>query len=229
MNEDSIETNKGLTEVVLSEVKGEHLQDLGAEALELGLDSLLQDGLLKDIPVVGSLVSLVKFGKGVKDALFTKKLLAFLYALKDIPLKERIQMIDELNASEAYRGRVGERLVVVLDRLDDLDKAQVIGKLFGATIEKKISFEQFLRLSMIVDRGFLPDLKRLMAHPALIRLSDETKEHFANIGIMSTSVKGNGQSRTWDGANEPPPEIEYKLNGLGYMLAKHGFDAPGVN
>ena len=78
---------------------------------------------------------------------------------------------------------------------------------------------------MIVDRSFLPDLRKLKNQRGLLGLSRETKEHFTNIGIMTMEVKADSKyKRTWV-SSEPQSKVEYKMNENGKMLAKYGFGA----
>ena len=39
----------------------------GIDILEIGIDSVLQDGLFKDIPIVGTIVNMGKFAQNVHD------------------------------------------------------------------------------------------------------------------------------------------------------------------
>jgi hypothetical protein len=50
-----------------------NLENLGIDISELALDSVLKDGLLKDIPIVGTIVNFVKLGVNIHDRLFLKK------------------------------------------------------------------------------------------------------------------------------------------------------------
>ncbi len=42
----------------------------GSDLLEAGLDSIMEDGLLKEIPVISSAVSLFKIGNDIRRRLF---------------------------------------------------------------------------------------------------------------------------------------------------------------
>ena len=53
------------------------------------MDSALDDGILKDIPILGSIVGAGKCIKNIGDVLFTNKLIAFLTGLKDADAEER--------------------------------------------------------------------------------------------------------------------------------------------
>jgi hypothetical protein len=60
------------------------------------LDSFLDNGLVKDIPVLGTIVGLYKSSISISDKLFIKKVLHFLAELKDIPQDKRSEQIQKI-------------------------------------------------------------------------------------------------------------------------------------
>lgn len=62
---------------------------------EVVLDSALEDGVLKDIPIIGAIVGAYKCIRNIDDMLFTKKLIAFLWGFKDVDPKEREEAIEK--------------------------------------------------------------------------------------------------------------------------------------
>src|SRR5262245_61944564 len=95
---------------LIESIKSSDLKDIAVDLSEIGLDSLLEDGLLKDIPVFGSLVKLYKTGQTIRDALFAKKLLLFLQGISKVSPEQRRATIEKLNASEDFQKQVGENL-----------------------------------------------------------------------------------------------------------------------
>ena len=61
---------------------GDSLTDKSVDCLsslaEVGLDSIMEDGLFKDVPILSTVVSLYKIGDNIKDRYNIKKLIAFL-------------------------------------------------------------------------------------------------------------------------------------------------------
>ena len=52
--------------------------DVFKEYLELGIDSFIEDGILKDIPIVNSIVSGLKIAKNIYDRNLLKQTLTFI-------------------------------------------------------------------------------------------------------------------------------------------------------
>ncbi|MCH7870017.1 MAG: hypothetical protein IH881_20185, partial [Myxococcales bacterium] len=55
---------------LLNSIADNNLKSLAVDGTELLLDSMLDDGVLKDIPVIGVLARLRSAGVHVRDALF---------------------------------------------------------------------------------------------------------------------------------------------------------------
>ena len=56
--------------------------ELGAEGTEIALKQVLDDSVLKEIPIVGSIVKLYDIGTSIRDRLFTEKVRQFLIAIR---------------------------------------------------------------------------------------------------------------------------------------------------
>ncbi|OCH62177.1 hypothetical protein A6D98_06325 [Aliivibrio fischeri] len=124
---------------------------------EVGLDSIMESGAWRDIPILSSLLSGIKTIGNVRDALFIKKLLSFLTELSDIPIEKRQKMIDSIESSEDYQLNVGEKLIYIIERSEDHFSSKIIAVFFAAFINEQITYTQFLRISRIIDNMYLGD------------------------------------------------------------------------
>lgn len=135
-------------------------EDIG----ELTLDSVLKEGVLQDLPVVATLTGIWKTGRSIRDLLFLKKLASFLIELKNINPGDRTEMIRRLEEDDCFTQRVGESVILLLERLDHLDKPTLVGRAFRAYCEGFIDAEQLQRMNQVIDRAFMPDLQQLERH-----------------------------------------------------------------
>src|SRR5665647_98468 len=103
------------------------LQNVTNELLETNIDSLLKNGVLKDIPIINSIVGIYKLGVSIKDIIFMKKLIRFLSEINDTSIQERQKVIAKMEKDDKYGRKVGETILTLLDRLDDLNKANIVG------------------------------------------------------------------------------------------------------
>ena len=140
-------------------LKNSDLQNITIGLAEVFTDSLMKDGIAKDIPIIGTVIGLGKASIGIKEILFLKKIIYFISELKNISITKRYEMIDKIDTSGKFRTRVGEKLLYIIDKCEDHEKSQLIAILFSAFLSEKISYEEFLRASHIVDQVMLEDLK----------------------------------------------------------------------
>lgn len=136
-----------------------NLTNLGGDILEIGIDAILKDGLLKDIPIVSTIVNLSRTGANIQDRLFLKKLLFFLNQIKDVPAHQRKQMIESIDSSKEYRVRVGEKLMYIIDSSHDHETSELISVVFRAYLEGRISYEDFLLASSSLNKLSIRDFR----------------------------------------------------------------------
>ncbi|MFB9079462.1 hypothetical protein ACFFLS_06210 [Flavobacterium procerum] len=139
-------------------IKNEKLQDVTKELTELSIDSALKDGLLKDFPILGTLTGLIKVGGDIRDKLFLKKIWSFLSSLDSTTAEQRQKMINDIETSDEYNIKVGEKLLYIIDKCDDHHKSEIIGCLFNQYLKAKISYDEFLLCCSIVERCIIKDL-----------------------------------------------------------------------
>jgi len=98
--------------------------------IEVGIDATLDDGIFKDVPIVGVIIGLGKTAHRISDVLFTRKLVAFLIHLKDVDAATRKRAIEKWEVDAGYRSRIGETLLNMIYRCDDSQKAKWLSQLF---------------------------------------------------------------------------------------------------
>ncbi len=149
--------------------------DVIAKLGEVTVDAFMNEGVLRDIPIIGTLVGLGRAGVAVRDLLFVKKLQAFLVELQKVP-EEREQFVREMEVDPAVRDKVGMQLLVLLERFEELDKARLLGRAFAAYLKGVIDRSAFLRMSRAIDRCLVEDLL-LVGSPVAI----ERARHAAHL------------------------------------------------
>lgn len=145
-------------------IKNTDLTDISKDLVEASIDSLLADGILKEVPIVKSIIGIVKVSSNISEYLFLKKIISFLNEIKEIDPKKRKEEIDKIDSSEKYRIKVGEKLLYILDRSDDHEKAEYIAKLFVALLERQISYDDFIRGSNAINTLSIPDFKLFLSY-----------------------------------------------------------------
>ena len=192
-------------------IKSEELQNVTTEVMEVVLDSVLEDGVLKELPVIGGIFGIRKGYLSIQDALFTRKLFSFLYQLKGIPDNKRKEEIEKINQSNEYRMKVGEKILYIIDKSKDHEKARLQGVLFGAFLNKDINYTDFLRCTTIVQKSFIDDLVSVIENN-IDRISLEESNELLNSGLFYL---------------EPTIKIDFKnREEVEYMHMENKFTSP---
>jgi len=163
MSETSPRSDKeSLESSLVSSIAKRDLTDLTVDLAEVGLDAFLDEGIVRDVPVLATLVGLYRTVGIVRDRILSKKIIRFLVEFGSVPVADREQFVARC-AEPNERRRLGETLILLLDRLDDMQKPEALGKLFAAYVRGRYDAEMFLNLSLALDRTPLSSLKELKA------------------------------------------------------------------
>ncbi|HEY4368751.1 MAG TPA: hypothetical protein VGN07_16070 [Steroidobacteraceae bacterium] len=116
------------------------------------VEVLVSNELVDHIPVVKTISAVFGAVRSVRDAILIQKLKDFLGALQEVPIGERVAMVQQIQAEPGYRRRVGEHLVELLDRVDGHRKPTMIGQVFAAYAQGQIRLTMVQRLNAAIER-----------------------------------------------------------------------------
>jgi hypothetical protein len=138
-------------------------KDLLEKYSEIGIDYILDNDIISEVPVVKTLASVVKIGLNLKERYFAKKLFLFIdeYRKGEINTDKFIKFKNKMSNDDKYKSNVTDTLIIYIDKILEYDKAKLISKLFLGFINEKISWTQFEKFSLCLDKLFLEDLKLL--------------------------------------------------------------------
>jgi hypothetical protein len=149
---------KKLAKSINKTIKDSDLHNVTIGFSEVLLDNLIDDGTYREIPVISSIIGTGKVVLGIREKLFLKKLIYFLSELKDIPKDKRREMIDKIDFSQKYKIKIGEKLLYIIEKCDDHEKAKIIAYLFSAFVEGTLTYDEFLRAVNITEKLLTEDL-----------------------------------------------------------------------
>jgi hypothetical protein len=158
----------------MREKRSHHLVEAFLQNVEAAADLLTDNEAVKAIPVVGTAVKLCQGLDDIRARALAAKLQAFIAEphLQSPAASEKIKRKLATNSEEF--GSVGEVLFLVLERLIDLDKPQILAKVFVAYLDEAVSQSELKRLAQAVDLAFGEDLLAFLNAEA-IQLQDETQ------------------------------------------------------
>lgn len=202
-------TPKLLTEAI----KDENVHGLLVELGEVAIDATIMDGIMKDVPLLGSILGITKTALSIKDKLFCKKLRSFLLQIESIDEKIRTEQIERIENDPKYKTKVGENLLYIIDKCDGNEKAIYVGQLFRYYLEQKIDYNEFLRASKCVESVFAYDLKRFIVEEWDVKDIEDCGDLVAS-GLMTLYYLPDQQ--TW--ANVGNGTLKAKRSSIGRKI-----------
>ena len=176
-----------------------------SEYAEIGLDAVMEDGILKDIPIVSTAVALYKIGSSIKERHNLKKLLVFLNELNNGILDEpkRKEYQQKFRSNEKFRNQEIEYLLVLIDRYISYDKPQMLAKLYLAYLEGIIIWEELTMYAEVVDRFLLLDCGTLISGDGKTivhrNIGGESVLRLVALGLMAETTESSPFVQHGDG------------------------------
>lgn len=128
--------------------------DLSVDYSEIYIDDLIENEALKEIPLVKSVIGVIKAGISINQFWFAKKLLTFIqeFNSKTIDPEKKEKFQRRIEEDDKFRKKVTEQTMVFIEKHIVLTKTKISAKLFSAFVEEEISFEEFIALNISVEK-----------------------------------------------------------------------------
>lgn len=204
-------------------VAGKEVSDAIFDLAEVALDQNLADGLIKDVPIVGTLVKIARARESVSEALFLRKLERFLSDLDSVSTEERERLLEKYPDSSEEQGTLGENLLLALDRLDDIKKPAIMARFFTAYVKQDIDYLTFTRLVRALEKfniELLPNLSWFYTRQGpIVETPEEFIHELSLAGLVTVSLALSG---TIGGS------AGYRYSELGKKFLQIGFGIQSV-
>ena len=136
----------------------DNFKDFGIDMSETALDSFLEDGIIKEIPIINLIFASFKTGKQVIDYVYLKKLAAFMFGYEKALPKRMDERILKIIKNPAKLKGLGEDIMLIIDKADKIAKAELHGKIFKLYWYDEIPPKIFLRLCHMINNSYYDDL-----------------------------------------------------------------------
>lgn len=212
-----------LSTSLVASLDADVLADVASGAGDIFLDGVLDGGLLDGVPVFGTLVSLTRGGISIRDALFRRKVTRFLVNFATTTATKRAVFVDNLRRG-GKAAEFAEAILLLLERADDMSKADLIGKMMAAAAAGSVDLSDALRISRIIDRSFVEDLRTLASMKDGVVHRDETTVNALFSGGLLDNV---GMDAGGYDQEETPGGTLYARNRYAKLLIAHALSKPG--
>jgi hypothetical protein len=219
--ENSLSTSDNLGGSLIESLSKAGASDIAAEAAEIALDSVLNGGLLEEVPVFGWLMKSYNVAGAIRERIFLKKVAKFLAGTSNVSDSERARFQAEIQTDAGFSRKVGEGLVLLLDRQEDFDKAFILGRAFSRYMRGHIQHEQFLKMAKSIELVYIGDLKCLAEYYEKIKsydpklrkpFSDWLDDHTSQSLYSSGLVRSEGYAESIYHPNNVGEEILQSLS-----------------
>ena len=216
-------SNKNFLIQMIAHLMDENM-DLSIDYMEMGLDYFLSDGILKDIPLIGTGWKLGQNIMTIRNSITARNYWVFISELrKDKVTAEKLEKhIAQLNSNPQQAKKELEMLLIYIDRYNEVKKAQYLANIYRCFLNQSVAgidWETATAFFEILDRILLQDLSALKTvctygthkeyfneHSSLLRLSalgllqyfngkEEAYGH-NKIGVARLTVSGKAFYRT---------------------------------
>lgn len=138
--------------------------DIMGDYLELGIDSILENDSLKEIPIIKTFLSVGKIAKNIRERNLIKNLVIFLNELNSGNIdKEKLNRHkEELRQDHKKAEKELGRVLIILEQTIDNIKSSILGKLYKAYINQEMDWNLFVEFSEITNRLYVNDLSILL-------------------------------------------------------------------
>lgn len=166
------------------------LSSIAADAAEIGLDAILEDGFLKDVPFVSTVIGLYKIGATIKERHYIKKLYSFILEFsRGVASDEaRKKLRARIQNDPQKRKQELEYILVLIDRYLSSDKSEMLAKLYCAYLDDRIDWQEFSMYAEVIDRLFPKDLEFLKLPPYYFEMyghhGSESILRLVSLGLM---------------------------------------------
>lgn len=144
--------SKDISTIVSDELTNKSI-DLGVEYSEIALDEFLKEGLLKEIPIVKSVVAFYNIGNSVLARYNSKKILTFFkeFHNRDINSERLLKFKSKFNSDSKYRTQVVETIILFNERFNHIEKSKILAKLLLSHIDGHLSWEELIALAIVLE------------------------------------------------------------------------------
>lgn len=163
--------------------------------LELGIDSILENDSLKEIPIIKTFISVGKITKSIRERNLIKNLAIFINELNSGKInKEKLSRHrEELRKNPKKAEKKLGRILIILEQTIDNIKSSILGKLYKSYINQEIDWDIFIEFSEITNRLFMFDINilKVMWSQAYNTYIEQKDDNFRIERMYSLGIIGN--------------------------------------
>lgn len=182
----------------------QNVGDITIDTSEAILDSCMDEGILKELPILKYVVTACKVYDDIKGRIFLNKMRIFIQSFNagcasEENVKKRREMVNKKNRNEEL-----SYISVIIDSFLDFEKPEILAKLYLAYLDQHISWNEFCAYSEITNSLLRMDIDYLKNNQTVL-----TKNNI----ITSELLRLTGSGMMYSYQNDSP-WVENEQGGL---------------
>ncbi|OEK00206.1 hypothetical protein BFP97_01175 [Roseivirga sp. 4D4] len=209
-------------------INSKDLKSISIDLVEKALDNETSQEVIKEVPILKSLVAVKNIYSSYTDRIFIKKAMHVLLELSETSWNERTELVYELGDDDESGA---EKILMAIDRLETTRKCKVYGRLCRLKALGKIEYvEDFLRLTKLIQDAYLDDLILVTYFKKYEGEEIYEGEYYPliSLGLIYQEPSEQNPIERVDQYNESSPEFKggdikfnYRFSDLGKTLLEH--------
>lgn len=173
----------------------ENFQDLLADNSEAILDSLMENEVIKEIPILGSSLKIIRGIQSLRDRAYLNKIKLFLEKIGEINDDQKKIIINDSKKNEKSRTKFGDAIFTTIEQSDSTVKVEYIAVAFEAYINGEINESDLRLICHVINNTFSDELIDIIENEKPIG----DLKYVVSSGLAETQYK----ELTFDGNSEP--------------------------
>jgi len=173
------------------------LLEAALENVEAMVDAGIDNEIAKSIPIVSTVFKVLKAVPDIRNRIFAAKLTRVIQVFERISPETTEKIRQKAATSPDEAQKVGENLLLVLDKITALEKAEIIAYVFIAYTLGRIGAADFRRLADAIDQAFIDDLKGLLNAQKSGRSQASYMKHLERAGLTFADLNKIPRNRQY--------------------------------
>lgn len=184
----------------------EEITSVLCEFSEVSLDSIMEEGFLKEIPFISTAVSIYNIGKSIRERHHVAKLIVFLNEINKgtVDYKKRDEYKEKFKENPKFCSKELEYILVLIDRYITLDKPKLLARIYLAYLDGVIIWEELVMYAEVIDRFLLLDFVTLTSQTdrtiVYRNIGGESVLRLVALGLMTEVTETSPFVRHGDGS-----------------------------
>lgn len=163
----------------------DNLQDIIIDSGEIIIDSLIDNEILKAIPVLGTSLNIVKGIKDIRDWTYLRKVKAFVENLGDITEEQRSKLIEKSRIDQKSRLKFGEALFTTIEQSNTTVKMEYLAVAFEAFLNDDIEDYDLRAICYAIDNTYIDDLILIIDN---VEYDEDVYKRCISSGLFTESI-----------------------------------------